>query len=208
LTNRTDIHDRVLYAANKDELMTAYRDWAHRYDHELLDEMGYVAPFLAVDLFDQTLPGKDLRILDAGCGTGIVGRLLSEKGYRTIDGLDFSEEMLAQAKQKGVYHDLVRADLTTRLDIGDGIYDAVISVGTFTLGHVGPEALRELARVTKPDGTVCVTVRSEAWEQHDYVATVEAMEREGVWKVEERRVADYIRQDSSTAVFLVARVLA
>lgn len=36
MSNRKEIHDRVLNASNKEELMDAYSDWADRYDSDLL----------------------------------------------------------------------------------------------------------------------------------------------------------------------------
>ena len=114
----------------------------------------YVAPTIAVNEFQSHLQGKQIVILDAGCGTGLVGALLSEKGYRIIDGLDYSPQMLEKANEKQVYRDLAQADLTASLDISDNQYDAVISVGTFTCAHVGPVAFNELLRITKPGGYI------------------------------------------------------
>ena len=47
MNTRTTIHERVLNAADKDELAAAYAEWAEAYDHDLLDELGYVAPLIA-----------------------------------------------------------------------------------------------------------------------------------------------------------------
>lgn len=43
---------------------------------------------------------KDIQILDLGCGTGIMAELLAKRGYRRLTLVDFSSEMLAQAKRK------------------------------------------------------------------------------------------------------------
>ena len=91
--NRKEIHDRVLNATNKDELKEAYSEWADAYDHDLINEMGYVAPTITVNEFQSHLHDHQVAILDAGCGTGLVGELLSKKGYQNIDGLDYSQEM-------------------------------------------------------------------------------------------------------------------
>ena len=116
---RREIHDRVLNATSKEELMAAYGEWAAKYDHDLLDEMGYVAPMIACDLLKSYLDRKAARILDAGCGTGIVGALLHKDGYSNIEGLDYSPQMLAQAERKGIYTALHRGDLTKTLLIAD-----------------------------------------------------------------------------------------
>ena len=53
------------------------------------------------DIFPEA--NKDIKILDAGAGTGIIGEMLVQQGYRNIDALDISEEMLNLAKQRNVY---------------------------------------------------------------------------------------------------------
>ena len=71
-----------------------------------------------------------------------------------MDGVDISPEMLKQAERKGHYRKLIEADLTKPLPIADATYAGLTSAGTFTHGHVGPEALNELIRVLRP-GAVC-----------------------------------------------------
>jgi predicted TPR repeat methyltransferase len=197
MSERSKIHDRVLTAQNTEELMAAYADWAKSYDADLLGEMGYVAPAIACKLLLDNLQNKDALVLDAGCGTGIVGEILNREGISTLTGLDYSEDMIKEAGAKGVYKELIPADLMGPLNLSDSIFDATISVGTFTLGHVGPKALFELARVVKPGGLICFTVRDEAWIKGNYLATIETIEKEGKWQKIEQLGADYILQEGS-----------
>ena len=136
--NRKEIHDRVLNASTKEELMLAYHEWAEHYDQDLIDELSYVAPLEASRLLKSHVGQSTNRILDAGCGTGLVGECLREFGFTNIDGLDYSTSMLKKAEEKRVYSNLIQADLTASLDIADDYYDAAICVGTFTCGHIGP----------------------------------------------------------------------
>ena len=46
----------------------------------------------------------------------------------------------------------------------DGHFAAVISAGVFTTGHVGPEGLDELLRVTRPGGIIVLTVKGTLWD--------------------------------------------
>ena len=197
MSNRKKIHDRVLEASSPEELMAAYSEWADNYDGDLLGEMGYVAPMIASKLLQNYLDRKDTRILDAGCGTGIVGELLHQDGYGNIEGLDYSQDMLNKARAKSIYKTLNRGDLTGSLDIEDATYDAIISVGTFTCGHVGPEALGELIRITKTGGHLCFTVREQAWEEDDYRAKLRNYENNSLWELQELRTADYIQQEGA-----------
>lgn len=197
MSNRKKIHDRVLEASSPEELMAAYSEWADNYDGDLLGEMGYVAPMIASKLLQNYLDRKDTRILDAGCGTGIVGELLHQGGYGNIEGLDYSQDMLNKARAKSIYKTLNRGDLTGSLDIEDATYDAIISVGTFTCGHVGPEAFGELIRITKTGGHLCFTVREQAWEEDDYRAKLRNYENNSLWELQELRTADYIQQEGA-----------
>ena len=205
MTNRKEIHDRVLNATDKDDLASAYGEWAADYDKDLVDEMGYVAPVLTCRLLQQYVQDPQAEILDAGCGTGLVGKALSEAGYRNLEGLDYSEDMLEQARRKNVYRALHQGDLTARLDLPDERFDAVVSVGTFTCGHVGPEGLGELIRVTRPGGFICFTVREQAWEGDAYRPVMDKLEQSGVWGRVVEKSIDYIPKEGAKCMACVYR---
>ena len=206
MSNRREIHDRVLQAADKHQLASAYAEWASTYDADLVDEMGYRAFSIASDLLISHLRSSQARILDVGCGTGLVGSYLTRAGYASIDGLDYSADMLAQAKAKSVYSNLLQGDMTRTLALPDDFYDAVICVGTFTLGHVGPGALRELARVSRPGGYICFTVRDAAWRQHEYARHIDELSDHGVWELLESREAPYIEEEGSMCQVVLCQV--
>lgn len=197
MANRREIHDRVLNASNTEELSKAYKEWADSYDQDLIYEMGYVAPLLATQLFSDNVKDRSTIILDAGCGTGLVGEYLHRHGYKNIEGLDYSRAMLEKAGQKQIYQKLKQGDLTESLDIESNTFDAVISVGTFTCGHVGPEAFEELLRITKPGGHICFTVREQAWEEDSYLDKIGTFQRDGAWTMLAESTADYIKSEDS-----------
>jgi predicted TPR repeat methyltransferase len=204
---RKQIQKKLRSATSTAELMDAYREWADTYDRDLLDAMGYVAPALAGEALERYLEDRRKTVLDVGCGTGIVGEILHGRGYRKLDGLDYSRDMLRKAAEKGVYRELLQADLRKAIDIPTNRYDAIISVGTFTIGHVGPDAFRELIRITKPDGVICATVRMEAWISERFRDVMAAMENEGLWQLEELRSTPYIREDESSCKLCLYRIL-
>lgn len=197
MATRKEIHDRVLNATCKEELATAYGEWAQRYDKDLVDDMGYVAPSIASQVLQGYVKDLNAKILDAGCGTGLVGENLYNKGYRNLEGLDYSAQMLERAKSKGVYTKLHQGDLTGRLDLPENSYEVIISVGTFTCGHVGPEAFDELIRITKPGGHFCFTVREQAWVEDNYSVAMDEIEKKGAWRRLEEKATDYIQQEES-----------
>lgn len=132
-----------------------YGAWAASYDDSFGRAWGYIAPREIAAILTETAGSAD-EILDIGAGTGLVAEHL--RG-RVVDALDITPEMLEVARGKGLYRRLMQGDLTARLDIADGSYDAVISCGTFTHGHVGPVCFPELLRITRPGALfVCGTI--------------------------------------------------
>lgn len=92
------------------------------------------------------------KILDAGAGTGLTGEHLRDAGYKNVDALDISQEMLAIARGKGVYQNLICAALSDQKigEIETGQYDATISTGAIHIGHIKPGAFEEILRHVKP----------------------------------------------------------
>ncbi|MEJ2171772.1 MAG: methyltransferase domain-containing protein [Woeseiaceae bacterium] len=144
-----------------DDNIRLYADWADSYDSDFVSQQGYIYHLRVADLLVQHRANISGAVLDVGCGTGIVGLALRDGGFSQVDGIDISPQMLEQSRRKvcgdgtTVYRNLIQADLTQPLDIPDNQYAALISSGTFTHGHLGPDSLDELWRVAAP-GAVCV----------------------------------------------------
>ena len=136
--------EKIYKAKNNKEVQSVYKEWAGDYDTDTIENLGYVAHVITADALDNALESRDVRILDAGCGTGLVGEQLVKKQYRNLDALDFSEEMLNISKRKNIYRRLFQADMNRPLDIETDCYDAVVCSGSFSYGHVEPKALNEL----------------------------------------------------------------
>ena len=205
--HRTEIHDKVLNAKSLQDISEAYGVWAKTYDQDLLDNFGYQAPARSVDLLRKYLLNKEAVVLDAGCGTGLVGQLLVKAGGVQIDGADYSESMLAEAQSKQCYQNLQQVDLNQPLDYETASYDAVICIGTFTLGHVQPKALREMVRVTKTGGVICFTVRDEFWLKSDFGRLLNELEQSGQVELIELQTIDYIFSEGSKCKLILLTVL-
>lgn len=132
-----------------------YGAWAATYDDSFGQGWGYVAPREIARIFREEM-SEDMPVLDIGAGTGLLSEHLRDL---TIDAIDLTPEMLERARAKKIYRELFIGNLLEPLDFPDGAYGAVISCGTFTHGHVGPECLTELLRVTRPGALfVCGTI--------------------------------------------------
>ena len=172
----------TLHAADLDELEGIYKNWASDYESDVINLAGYVGHLITSDLLLNYLRNTESIVLDAGCGTGLVGEILYKNNFRNIDGVDFSQEMLNIANQKNIYQSLKLVDLTKKLDYENDSFDAVICAGTFTCGHVGPEALREMVRITKQGGYICFTVRKQEWEASPYLQIMNDLEKNESWR--------------------------
>lgn len=139
-----------------------YKKWATEYDAQMLSE-GYLSPRAITLLLHQYLLIKKPLIIDIGCGTGMTGSYVDRANLQALDGIDLSPEMLAVAKRRGIYRHLYTADLNQPLPFNDNRYDAAISSGTFTHGHVGAAPIAEIFRILKPGGVLACTVHFKLW---------------------------------------------
>ena len=129
-----------------------YDEFAARYEakrggrdpggyHDLLDE-------LEVEFTRRFAEGRDL--LEVGCGTGLLLERF-QRFARTAKGVDLSPGMLEKARDRGLD---VAVGSATELPFPDATFDVVCSFKV--LAHVRDirRALAEMARVTRPGGTV------------------------------------------------------
>ena len=131
------------------EAQELYAAWAKTYDQTMLDELGYLTPKRTAQLLGQHVQTRSSKVLDVGSGTGLAGMELSQLSFMSIDGLDYSPEMLEVAKSRDIYDSLIKADLNLPLGIESVTYDALICTGTFTHAHVGAGCLPKLFRILK-----------------------------------------------------------
>jgi predicted TPR repeat methyltransferase len=153
-----------------------YADWALQYNQDV-DSAEYSGPVIAAKLLNQHLSDKKARILDAGCGTGLVGVELQRLDYIHLDGFDLSLEMAELATASGAYRQVTgNIDMMRAVeDFPQREYDALLSIGVFTLGHVPPQALEVLVKLVRRDGLLVISTRSHYFEQTDYQKCVDAL---------------------------------
>lgn len=141
-----------------DEVRALYRTWSHSYDAVFSDAQGYQLPREVAAAFVGA--GGAGPVLDVGAGTGLVGTLLKGMNVGPVDGIDLSQDMLDVAAMKGDYRALHQRDVLAPLDLRDAPYQGIVSAGTFTLGHVGPEALENLMTVAAPGALFVISVNA------------------------------------------------
>jgi predicted TPR repeat methyltransferase len=126
-----------------------FDDYAGRFEKSLVDRLGYAAPRELMDLLRPCGPLGGTA-LDLGCGTGLMGLEL-RSSVRRLEGVDLSEAMLSEARRKGVYDRLSRADLIDFLAVAE---PAGLVTATDVLNYTGPlpPVLAAVHRVLEPRG--------------------------------------------------------
>jgi hypothetical protein len=100
---------------------------------------------------------------------------LRDQGFAgPIDGVDLSPQMLQAALAKGLYRALYCADVTAPMDLPGG-YTGIVSSGTFTSGHVGPEALPHLIALAAPGAVLALSVNLRIWEAQGFGAALQSL---------------------------------
>lgn len=181
----TDDLGGVYGAASPTEARRLYDAWAARYDGENLAK-GYQVPGLGAAFLARHLAPGAGPVLDAGCGTGLVGAMLATLGYGPLTGLDLSAEMLAVAGARGVYARLAEQDLGRPIPEPDAAYAGFACFGSFGPGHAPPESLDELVRLTCPGGIGVFNVVEATWRDQGFPAVFDRLAAAGRWRERER----------------------
>jgi SAM-dependent methyltransferase len=126
-----------------------YAVWAPFYDATMDDRLDL--PLLS-SLGSMDWNGEAAAV-DLGCGTGRVGSWLKAHGVARVDGVDSSPAMLERASAKGIYHNVVCADVIAT-GLAAGRYDLAIS--SFVVCHVSDLAgfYAETARLIRSSGRI------------------------------------------------------
>lgn len=201
-------------AKTHQDLQRLYADWVDTYDadHEAIGFFGHVR---AAEVMSRYVPYREVApILDAGAGTGAAGSALAHLGFRNLTAIDLSREMLEAARAKGIYGDLILADLGLPLDaFPSDHFQGAILVGVYSYGQAPAHSLDEIIRVVKPGGVVVLTIRTDFYDKDamGVRSRMEHLERAGAWSLAECTEPElYLPKKDPTAMFRVwcYRVLA
>jgi SAM-dependent methyltransferase len=165
--------------ATPDDNKAYYDAFASSYDADFATALGWHYPRAIAAIYLERATRQDRPIADIGCGTGLVAEALGSPP-QDIDGIDISEEMLRKAGQKQLYRRTLRADLTADLAPIRNGYGAVVSAGTFTSGHLGPEPLEPLLGIARAGALFVIGVNSAFFLKAGFDPVVRDMEARGV----------------------------
>jgi predicted TPR repeat methyltransferase len=181
------------FDAPPEQVAELYDGWANAdYDTDLAT-WNYEAPARAAAIAIKALADvASARILDAGCGTGLVGIELRRQGATRIIGGDFSPASVEIARQRAVYDEVLHLDLNAPLEFPTDSFDAVVSIGVFSYLTDSSATIIELLRVTAPGGCVVFTQRSDLWTERHFDALIAALVNDGRCTASISDVAPYL----------------
>jgi predicted TPR repeat methyltransferase len=139
-----------------------------------LQKLSYRAPGLVAAMAERAnLPAaKALDVLDAGCGTGLCGPLLAPYARRLV-GVDLSEGMLAHAREKRVYDELVKRELTDYLIRAPDRFDLIVSADALVYFGDLDVVVRAAASSLRSGGCLVFTLEDAAGREPDVAYRLE-----------------------------------
>ncbi len=144
-----------------DEYIRGFFDrFAADFDARLVGDLEYRTPQRMAEFLAPWLEPRrgTLRVEDLGCGTGLSGAVLKPFAAR-LAGVDLSGQMLARARERGLYDELAEAEICAYLDARPaGACDLVAAMDVFVyLGDLAP-VFGSVARALAPGGLFAFSV--------------------------------------------------
>ncbi|MFB0526482.1 MAG: methyltransferase domain-containing protein, partial [bacterium] len=104
---------------------------------------------------------KNSKILDVGCGVGVMAKEIADRGYE-IAGIDYSYNMVKKAKDICSVNtnssiNFLRGDIES-LPFKDSIFNVVLCLGVISYVKSEHKALHEMSRILKPGGTMILSI--------------------------------------------------
>jgi len=110
--------DATMKRASNEYVKKLFDDYAHNFEHSLVEELGYNGYERLRRGFDRAFGGQDKVpefsvVVDAGCGTGLVGEQFRNVSSYLI-GVDLSQAILDEAEKSrpGLYDERIAGDVT------------------------------------------------------------------------------------------------
>ncbi|MGI9538385.1 MAG: methyltransferase domain-containing protein, partial [Desulfocapsaceae bacterium] len=139
-----------------------FDEFAGHYEAKLTGSLGYDLPSKLLDIYLHLRPrSRPHRLLDLGCGTGLVGEKFGPLS-RSITGVDISRKMLDVARAKQVYEKLHFSEISEFLETNPGtIYDLVVCADVLPyIGELG-ELFKKISLIMASDGHFMFSVEHQ-----------------------------------------------
>ena len=181
-----DYSVNLAYSYEKPEdLARYYDDSASQYD-DYVNQVKYVLHLKVAAEYVMNVSSWG-RVLDIGCGTGCLGQAISNiLPSMHIEGVDISPEMLRIAKEKQnsvlnrpSYKNLFLHDVTKDWSFTDTRYDALVSSGVFTSGHLMPKDILPSLKLLLGRGLFVSSIKKNHYEEYGFKQVIQHLFDDG-----------------------------
>jgi len=162
------------------QVVDRYDTWAIEYETDVR-RWGYTLPEDIARIVAGHAPIG--RVLDAGCGTGLIGLALGASGIGPdrLIGIDASASSLLLAVEGRAYGSVAQVDLAAGLPFDAQTFGAVVCGGVLTYLPDPAPALREFARVLRPGGVAVVSQRTDLWLERNFDDVLGQLRAQGLF---------------------------
>jgi predicted TPR repeat methyltransferase len=145
--------------------------YADRFDTHLVGGLRYDVPRQVADLIQRVYPTLDCSVLDLGCGTGLLGVYLGRPRGALV-GVDLSSRMIEKAEKQNLYDKFHNINLLDALsETPAEQYEVIASCDVFVYVGDLTEAIKNAARILRPDGLLVFSFESAQGTEADFVLT-------------------------------------
>jgi predicted TPR repeat methyltransferase len=139
-----------------DHVGALYNSFAGQFD-QYAKERGDCSPQMLASGLGPAPATASLDVLDLGCGTGLCG--VQFRGWaKTLIGVDLAANMLAEARKRGIYDELIESDLLSVLQNSPRQFDLIVASDVLLfLGDLGP-LFAAFQRALRPGGRFAFTI--------------------------------------------------
>ena len=171
MTDPEKFFDDIYGLTSLDQAAAHYAKFAEQYE-AAMELGGYVTPGRCAAALAEAGADKSKPVLDIGCGSGLSGLALRAQGFEDLDGTDYSEEMLAQARPKGIYRTLWQADLTDPDPARAESYDTALAAGVLNPAHAPADTLNTVLAMLRPGGFFAFSLNDHAVADGSYEGVI------------------------------------
>ncbi len=151
----------VSRTAPVDYVRELFDQYADRFDVHLTEGLRYRTPVALCEALGRADRSRQrfARVLDLGCGTGLMGASLRERfSLGHLTGVDVSGAMLAKLAEKGGYDATAEADIEGYLERSEPGYDLIVAADVLVYFGALDRVLAGVRRALAPDGVLAISV--------------------------------------------------
>jgi len=191
--------DGMTKTAPPDYVRGLFDEYAPNFEKQLVEKLNYRAPEQIFEAVKQATQRSGLDVLDAGCGTGLCGKLIRPMARRLV-GVDLSPAMIIEATRSGIYDELINAEVIETMRATKDQYDLIM--GGDVLIYIGDvsEFMPAAAGALRSGGMLACSI--ETYLQEGFILHREERFAHSLGYMREMAAASGLKEISATPVAL------